>query len=332
MFNHRISNHPRIGHCVLKSNSNIKFQLHVQRQQFSSNCSLCINPSSLRKDRSTIMNNATWERQQHNILQQANDHVHHHSSSISHKIIHSISEYIGLQLVNKLACRIEKSLAKKVLSKKLVSKSSVLMLERVIEKTAVRILQRVGRGAVLSIPLLGGILAAYSCRNDYLRARKEQEWSETFHDPPIHERVLNSEPMSSTASMKKLTKLEAYKYFFIASALNGLDALLNCGMFYVAAFREDESMNHHDDGNEVQLGLFETLQQLPNSVLNHSVLDNETILAVLEVGSLASVVTATCMAILGEIASSHARVGDSNETTTSVIPEASSEKSHSVTN
>ncbi|KAF0981708.1 hypothetical protein FDP41_012365 [Naegleria fowleri] len=294
---------------VPKSNGWIKFQHHLHRQQyFSSNCSLCNNPSILQKeDPPPIISDHPQFDTNHPT--KANYHHHHlqHTSTLRHRIIHTISEFIGLQLVNKLAFRIEKTLAKKALSRKLISKSSILMMERVIEKTAVRVLQRIGRGAVLSVPLIGGILAVYSCRNDYLRARKEQQQHHhhsSEHDHLLHVHLSKKEHIQ----IRRKNKLEAYKYFFISSVFNGLDALLNGGMFYVAAFREDVTNELHPSQQQ-QLGIIEALQQLPNSMLHHT-LENETILALLEVGSLASVVTATCMAILGEIASSQSRISN----------------------
>ncbi|KAG2382128.1 hypothetical protein C9374_005920 [Naegleria lovaniensis] len=184
----------------------------------------------------------------------------------------------------------------------------MVLLERVVKKSgrkiAIRVLQRIGRGFVLSIPLLGGLLAVISSRNDYQRSLKERKQNNQRVE--VHKE-------NSNDSKLHLQKMAPYKYFLISSMFNGLDAVLNCGMLYFMIQQRNKAVRASDDDVHDHSGsIFDIVHQLHNALVSHT-LENETIIAMLEVGSIASAITATCVAILGEVVSTQTKINEKLE-------------------
>lgn len=147
------------------------------------------------------------------------------------------------------------------------------MKESMYEIIGLRILWRMGmiipsrfaRGIILSVPLIGGILALQGCLADYQRSKSEKS--------------------------KKASKL-----FFIASVLNGLDVVVNIAIAGVLLFDETKIQIHHSRS------LLEFVQTLPHTLMTEQ-LPNEVLLAMLEIGSISTAILATCFAVCGEIKS-----------------------------
>ena len=248
-------------------------------------------PFDLRENRKTIwtanLNNCrcygNLQKKDEPIVENPTIHHHHHPVK---RVKELISELVGLRMFNRAAFSIEKALVKRA-SKKVVSKSGLnvtaKVIERVIQKSGkrigLRVLQRIGRGVVLSVPILGGALAVHSARSDYKRFQQEKQLFE----------------MNGFENGCKQEK--TFKYFWKASILNGIDAILNCGMVVCISFQEKN--------DEAYQGLIYQVLNL-SSTFSHDPL--EALLVCLEMGSISAAVCATAMAILGEINSAESSI------------------------